>query len=40
MLDKENHNGGKLSGDHPALTREMFASEEMDQIRPEAKRRL
>jgi pimeloyl-ACP methyl ester carboxylesterase len=35
MLDKENHNGGKLSGDHPTLTREMFASEEMDQIRPE-----
>ncbi|KAI3400518.1 hypothetical protein diail_2717 [Diaporthe ilicicola] len=35
MLDKENHNGGKLSGDHPMLTREMFASEEMDQIRPE-----
>lgn len=34
-LDKENQNGAKIPPDMPTLTREMVATEEMDQIRPQ-----
>lgn len=34
-LDKENQNGAKTPSDMPSLTKEMVATEEMDQIRPE-----
>ncbi|ROW14045.1 hypothetical protein VPNG_04026 [Cytospora leucostoma] len=35
ILDKENHLGTKTSSDYPMMSREMVATEEMDQIRPE-----
>ncbi|KAK7741743.1 hypothetical protein SLS53_004806 [Cytospora paraplurivora] len=35
ILDKENHIGTKTSSDYPMMSREMVATEEMDQIRPE-----